>query len=258
MKRITSLILSPAIMLNTAAGTLLPAAAENESVKEYIHDGYTVTYKLGNKMNSELNLENIYNWNNENIGFIEDINAFYFKSNSEYEEAVCVIPVPKGSQSFSVKLKAGNSCDVHKIGYQDCGYISIGFGDYPNMNECARSTMLVNNTEFINLYLGNESNPLPIYDASSIYIKAEAYNSSKDEIDFYFGDISVSFYEANADNTSYDNWCFIQEDTDEKAPGNKPIFISFLYVLVIVIIIVIFICKLKKQDERESHNKSNE
>ena len=46
MKRITSLILSLAIILNTAVGINLPAAAENESVKEYIHDGYTVTYKV--------------------------------------------------------------------------------------------------------------------------------------------------------------------------------------------------------------------
>jgi len=45
MKRITSLILSLAIMLNTAAGISFPAAAESES-KEYIHDGYTVTYKV--------------------------------------------------------------------------------------------------------------------------------------------------------------------------------------------------------------------
>ena len=46
MKRITSLILSLAIMLNTAAGISLPAAAESESVKEYVHSGYTVTYKV--------------------------------------------------------------------------------------------------------------------------------------------------------------------------------------------------------------------
>ena len=215
-------------------------------------------------MNSELNNENTYNWknennwNNENIGFIEDINALYFKSNSEYEEAVCVIPVPKESQSFSVTLKVGNSCDVHKVGYQDCGYISIGFGDYSNMNECVRSTMLANNTEFINLNLGSKLNPLPLYDASSIYIKAEAYNSSKDEIDFYFGDISVSFYETGTDNISYDNWYFIQEDTDEKAPGNKSILISFLFMLVIVIIIVKSLCELKKQNESESDIKSNE
>ena len=45
MKRITSLILSLAIMLNTAAGISFPAAAESES-KEYIYDGYTVTYKV--------------------------------------------------------------------------------------------------------------------------------------------------------------------------------------------------------------------
>lgn len=46
MKRIISLTLSLAIMLNTAAGISFPAAAESENIKEYIHDGYTVTYKV--------------------------------------------------------------------------------------------------------------------------------------------------------------------------------------------------------------------
>ncbi|MBQ8612857.1 MAG: cellulose binding domain-containing protein, partial [Ruminiclostridium sp.] len=46
MKKLTSLILSLAIMLNTAAGISLPAAAESESIKEYVHNGYTVTYKV--------------------------------------------------------------------------------------------------------------------------------------------------------------------------------------------------------------------
>ncbi|MGN0655171.1 MAG: hypothetical protein ACI4KR_00110 [Ruminiclostridium sp.] len=35
MKRITSLILSLAIMLNTAAGISIPAAAESGNIKEY-------------------------------------------------------------------------------------------------------------------------------------------------------------------------------------------------------------------------------
>ena len=151
-----------------------------------------------NEMNDNWYITN--NWSNENISYREDKNILYFNTNSKKEEAVITFPVPDEARSFSFSFKIGNGHTTHKIGYQDCGYATIGFVNDENIDSVGtsngiRTKNVFNERNFVKFSIGTAEKPIGIReDADYFYFKINASNSGDDEMDVFFGDFNLTFY----------------------------------------------------------------
>lgn len=149
-------------------------------------------------------------WNSSTLAYSEKSDVLYFDSTAEYETAVYAIAIPEGARSFSMFFKAGNSRSAAKSGAEDVGYITVS-GETAVI---AKTEMIKNNTDYVLYTLGSKENAIPVQ-GGRLYIKAEAYNSYKNSIDFYFGDIEVNFYETVPDEI-FASAYFNKEKTTEK------------------------------------------
>lgn len=197
-------------------------------------------------MNS--NWHNPENWSNSTLLYSEKADVLHFGSTSEYETAVYEIKIPEGVNAFSLSFKAGNSRSVAKPGAQDVGYITVSIDDFT----IAKTEMIKNNTEYILYSLGSEEKPVPVQNGM-LYIKAEAYNSYKNNIDFYFGDIRINFYETASDAILPSAY-FNEEKTTEKVQdiNGKSAILPLAGVILLGIILIIRFSLTRKVKPHEN------
>ncbi len=201
-------------------------------------------------------------WKDAPLKYNERLNAMYFDSESEKEEAVYVVDIPENADSFSVSVKVGESNDLNIKGYQDSGRITVGYGDGTNQEMSVTSQIISDKKEFVVLSLGDSANPISTGEADKLYIKSEGRNFDGGKIDFYFCEPDVSFYEKTSETLINRNLVFDMTLTGEKININGgafglemlPKMVTFLTVLIAVIRIALRRIFKRKQKTKENKN----
>ncbi len=141
------------------------------------------------------------NWNNSRLSYNKDKNVMFFDTNEEYEDAVISFPVPDDAKSFSLSFKIGNSCPVSKPGLQDSAKVTVGFGnsDLKENVKGIATPYIVDKDYFVIYSLGSEEKPVCIGgdNPRCFYFQVEAHNADNDEMDVYFGNFDLQFYDKN-------------------------------------------------------------
>ena len=197
------------------------------------------------------------NWSNENITYLEDKNILYFNSNSKEEEAIITSPIPAEAKSFSFSFKMGNGYITHKIGYQDCGYATIGFGrngngDNIKISKGIRTNNVLNERNFVEYSIGTAKKPVGIKtDSDYFYFKINASNSGDDEMDVYFGDFELTFYEEEGYIPMSEYISFKENKTSETVFIDKHMTLPLLGdIALIVIFLADFLFKIFRRKEK--------
>lgn len=211
---------------------------------------------------SEIN-DNWYiteNWSNENLSYHEGKNVLYFNTNSREEEAVITISVPNGAKSFSFSFKIGNGYITHKVGNQDSGYAIIGFGndekrDNVEKSSGIRTNSVFNKRNFINLSVGTEAKSIGIIgEPDYFYFIIHASNAGDDEMDVYFGDFELTFYDEEGYIPMSEYISFKESETNETIFIGEhmtwPVIVGALYLICFLAVsLKIFMQKKDKEEE---------
>ena len=180
------------------------------------------------------------NWSNKKISYNQAKNVMFFDTDEESEEAVISFPVPENAQSFSLSFKIGNSCTSQKIGYQDCGKVTVGFGGKDNAEEIygVSTPNILGEEKFVIYSLGTEEKPITIGGEAPkyLYFKVYAHNAANDGMDVYFGDFDLQFYDEVGALPFADYVSFTKQQTDERAPGGGDMMLSFVLMLIVLVV----------------------
>lgn len=190
------------------------------------------------------NWKNIESWESSGLSYSEQTEALTFTGKEFTESATFNIEVPENAKSFSVSLKTGS---IKENG--DTGYITVGFGEGDNAMGFRSNG--ISSTSYVTTSLGSSAEPINITNGyKNMYIKVEARNYDKDEVDFCFKDLNIEFYNQKGKTDffgSLTSETFIQTNTDEKVvpPDNTPKFLIFVVVIAVLAGGVIAYKKLK-------------
>lgn len=179
------------------------------------------------------------NWSNEKISYNQAKNVMFFDTNEEQEEAFISFPVPENARSFSLSFKIGNSCTSNKIGYQDSGKVTVGFGGKDNAEEIYGTSTpnIIGEEKFVRYSLGTEEKPIGIKGEAPhyLYFKVSAHNAANDSMDVHFGDFDLQFYDKVGTVLFADYVPFKKQQTDERAPGGGDMMLSFVLMCLVLI-----------------------
>ena len=179
------------------------------------------------------------NWSNKKISYNQAKNVMFFDTNEESEEAVISFPVPENAQSFSLSFKIGNSCVHNKIGNQDSGKVTVGFGGKDNAKEIygVSTPNILGEEKFVIYSLGTEEKPIGIRNEAPeyLYFKVSVHNAAKDGMDVYFGDFDLQFYDEVGAVPFADYVPFTKQQTDERAPGGGDLMFSIVLMCLMLI-----------------------
>lgn len=143
--------------------------------------------------------ENI--WHGDHVVYLDHDDVYHFESNEKDTEAWYTTDIPENAKSFSFSLKIGNSYLVGKPGYQDYAVVTVGYNSGSESFEMLQSPYIQNEQKYIVLSLGNEQSPVELWaEADRLFIKIEAHNAAEDEMDVFFGEPCVTFYDRGASN----------------------------------------------------------
>ena len=172
------------------------------------------------------------NWSNEKISYNQAKNVMFFDTEEEMEEAVISFPVPDNAQSFSLSFKIGNSCTTTKIGYEDCGKVTVGFGGKDNLEDIhgVSTPNILGEEKFVIYSLGTEEKPITINGEAPkyLYFKVSAHNAAKDSMDVYFGDFDLRFYDEAGAVPFAEHVPFTTKQTDERVLVGGDMTVSFV------------------------------
>lgn len=164
--------------------------------------------------------ENI--WRGDHVVYLNHDDVYHFETNGKDAEAWYTADIPENARSFSLSLKIGNSYLVGKPGYQDYAIVTVGYNSGSESFEMLQSPYIQNEQKYIVLSLGNEQSPLELWaEADQLFIKIEAHNAAEDEMDVFFGEPSVTFYDHSVSNEFiseyhfYDLYRFKKTETDQ-------------------------------------------
>lgn len=179
--------------------------------------------------------------------YVSDLEAYRFETNEKYAEALYTIELPKNAKAFSLSLKIGNSYLTRKPGKQDYAVIAVGYNRGAESFEIARSAHIQNEQKFLILSLGDERSPLELWEeADRIYVTIEAHNAAEDEMDVFFGEPRVAFYEDLASDGSlsvygYDGFYrFEKTATDQNVFYANTMLLPTILFFVLAVGILIF------------------
>lgn len=173
---------------------------------------------------------NIEIWESHGLSYSDKTEALTFTDKEFIESAVLNVEIPAGTKSFSFSIKMGSMTENG-----DTGYITVGFGEGNNIMSFRSNG--ISSTSYVETSLGSSSDPINIVDGSkNMYIKVEVKNSEMDDIDFFFKDLDVKFYNNKGQTDFYGSLTsetFIQTNTEENVapPDNGPRVIIFLLII---------------------------
>lgn len=174
--------------------------------------------------------KNIEIWESHGLSYSDKTEALTFTDKEFIESAVLNVEIPAGTKSFSFSIKMGSMTENG-----DTGYITVGFGEGNNIMSFRSNG--ISSTSYVETSLGSSSDPINIVDGSkNMYIKVEVKNSEMDDIDFFFKDLDVKFYNNKGQTDFYGSLTsetFIQTNTEENVapPDNGPRVIIFLLII---------------------------
>lgn len=173
---------------------------------------------------------NIDIWESHGLSYSDKTEALTFTDKEFIESAVLNVEIPAGTKSFSLSIKTGSMTEKG-----DTGYITVGFGEGSNIMSFRSNG--ISSTSYVETSLGSSSDPINIVDGSkNMYIKVEVKNDEMDDIDFFFKDLDVKFYNSKGQTDFYGNLTsetFIQTNTEEKVapPDNGPRVLIFILLI---------------------------
>ena len=197
---------------------------------------------MGNSYTEEW--KNVESWESHGLSYSDQTGALTFTDEEFLESAVLNIEIPEDAKSFSFSLTCGN---IKEGG--DTGYITVGFGEGDEAMGFRSNG--ISSTSYVTTSLGSSAEPINITNGyKNMYIKVEARNYDKDEVDFCFKDLNIEFYNQKGKTDffgSLTSETFIQTNTDEKVvpPDNTPKFLIFVVVIAVLAGGVIAYKKLK-------------
>lgn len=164
--------------------------------------------------------ENI--WRGDHVVYLARGDIYRFETNEKDTEAWYTADIPENAESFSLSLKIGNSYSAEKPGYQDYAVVTVGYNSGSGSFEMLQSPYIQNEQKYIVLSLGNEQSPVELWaEADRLFIKIEAHNAADDEMDVFFGEPCVTFYDRGVSNEFiseyhfYDLYRFEITETDQ-------------------------------------------
>ncbi len=183
---------------------------------------------MGNSYTEEW--KNVESWESQGLSYSEQTEALSFTGQEFIESAILNLEIPEGTKSFSFSLKSGN---MNESG--DTGYVTVGFGDGDDAMGFRSNG--ITSTSYVVTTLGSSTDPINITnDYKNMFIRIEAKNPDKNEVDFCFKDLEVKFYNQKGKVDFYGNLTtetFVQTNTDEKvtAPDNTPRLLIFVLIV---------------------------
>lgn len=164
-------------------------------------------------------------WRGDHVVYPDRGNVYRFETNEKDTEAWYTADIPENAESFSLSLKIGNSYSARKPGYQDYAVVTVGCNSGSGSFEMLQSPYIQNEQKYIVLSLGNEQSPVELWaEADQLFIKIEAHNAAEDEMDVFFGEPCVTFYDCSASNEFISEYLFYDLYRFEKTETDQNVF----------------------------------
>ncbi len=196
--------------------------------------------------------ENI--WHGDHVVYLDHDDVYHFETNERDTEAWYTVDIPKNAESFSLSLKIGNSYLARKPGYQDYAIATVGYNSGSESFKMVQSPYIQNEQKYIVLSLGNEQSPLQLWaEADQLFIKIEAHNAAEDEMDVFFGEPRVTFYDDSVSNDFVSKYHFYDLYRFEKTKTDQNVFYANSMVLPTIFLFLfavgIFIFRFWKREK---------
>ena len=196
--------------------------------------------------------ENI--WCGDHVVYLDHDDVYHFETNEKDTEALYTADIPENAESFSLSLKIGNSYLARKPGYQDYAVVTVGYNSGSESFEMLQSPYIQNEQKYIVLSLGNEQSPLELWaEADQIFIKIDAHNAAEDEMDVFFGEPRVTFYDHSVSNKFISEYHFYNLYRFEKTETNQNVFYENTMILPTIFLFLfavgIFIFRFWKREK---------
>lgn len=189
--------------------------------------------------------ENI--WRGDHVVYLEHDDVYHFETYEKNTEAWYTADIPENAKSFSLSLKIGNSYLARKPGYQDYAVVTVGCNSGSGSFEMLQSPYIQNEQKYIVLSLGNEQSPVELWaEADQIFIKIEAHNVAEDEMDVFFGEPCVTFYDRSVSNEFiseyhfYDLYRFEKTETDQNVFYSNSMILPTIFLFLFAVGIFVF------------------
>lgn len=203
------------------------------------------------------------NWNNDRISYNKEKNVLFFDEALKQEEATIKFPVPENAKSFSLSFKIGNRYPMGKPGTWDSAYVTVGFGAEDNSENVntLRTPNVMGEEKFVSYSLGAAEKPVGIIgDPDFFYFKINASNARDDDLDVYFGDFELNFYDSTGAIQFSEYVPFKRNKTSEKVFMGDHMAGSLIgiYLLIAFIAAVFTVGVIKTKKQYGSHNEKEE